>query len=170
MKFFVFLVAALASFSVVAASPYKLENIMLLQPDFVLKERMPSIDSFSGYIEAVQAAAESTLSNEEPSPASGFIVLAVRPGAKSNVWLDFKPSLPEETASRLREAIHAVPPLSVKGGTVVFALNATLWDSPPAAGFPNPPEWSKAMEGHNDSIEIGALVDKFVWPIDADVQ
>ena len=164
MKLIAFLITALASFSVVAASPYKLESVMLLQPDFVLKERVPSIDSLSTYIKAVQSATESTLSKEAPSPASGYIVLAVRPGAESNVWFDFKPELPEETAAKLRAAIKALPPFSAKNGTVVFALNATLWDATPVTGFPNPPEWSKAMEGHKESMEIGDLVDKLVWP------
>ena len=167
MRFVALLIAALVSFSASAATPYKLENIMLLQPEFVLKERVPSVNSLTGYIKSVQDTAKTTLSEEPSNPTGGFLVLAVRPGKESMVWLDFKPALPQETADRLRAAINAVPPFSAKKGTVVFALNVTLWGGSPVAGFPNPAEWSKAMEGHDEPMEIGELVDKLVWPKEA---
>lgn len=163
MKIIVFLITSLASFLVAAAAPYELQSIMLLQPESVIGERVPSVDSLSKYIRAIQAATGSALGNEAPSPASGYIVLAVRPGGESNVWFDFQPALPEETESRLRAAILAVPPFAAKSGTVVFALNVTLWDAPPVSGMPNPSAWRKAAEGHSNEIEVGDLVDK-VWP------
>ena len=166
MKFLAVLAAILLSSATSAATPYRTENIMLLQPDFVLKERAPSVPALSEYIKAVQSAAESALADEQPHPASGYLVLAVRPGGKSMVWLDFKPGLPEASAAKLRAAILAVPAFEVRGGVVVFALNSSLWDSPVSQGFPNPQEWSKAMEGRSEPMEIGDLVDK-VWPAEA---
>ena len=163
MKFLVGLTAAIFTFAASAATPYRTESIMLLQPDFVLKERVPSIDSLSGYIKAVQSSAGQALSGTTPTPASGYLVLAVRPGGQSMVWLDFKPALPEPTAAKLRAAILSVPAFEANNGTVVFALNSSLWGGQPASGFPNPPEWSKAMEGRDEPVEIGDLVDK-VWP------
>ena len=157
------LLMVLAVFPVSAGTPYQTQSIVLLQPDFVLKERVPSIDSLSGYIKAVQAATEATMGREAPSPASGFVVLAVRPGGRSMVWLDFQPALPDAVARRLTEAIQSVPPFEARGGVVVFALNATLWDAPAAQGFPNPSAWRKAMEGRSEPMEIGDLVDQ-VWP------
>lgn len=79
------------------------------------------------------------------------------------VWLDFQPELPDAVAARLTQAIQAVPPFEARGGVVVFALNATLWDAPAAQGFPNPSAWRKAMEGRSEPMEIGDLVDQ-VWP------
>ncbi|NZA26255.1 hypothetical protein H0E84_07635 [Luteimonas sp. SJ-92] len=166
MKFLAVLVAMLLSSAASAATPYRTENIMLLQPDFVLKERAPSVQSLSEYIRAVESATESALVDEQPHPASGYLVLAVRPGGQSMVWLDFKPSLPEPIAAKLRAAILAVPTFEARGGVVVFALNSSLWDSPASQGFPNPQEWSKAMEGRSEPMEIGDLVDK-VWPAGA---
>ena len=163
MKFLVGLTAVIFTFTAFAATPYRTESIMLLQPDFVLKERVPSIDSLSGYIKAVQSSAGHALSGTTPTPASGYLVLAVRPGGQSMVWLDFKPALPEPTAAKLRAAILSVPAFEANNGTVVFALNSSLWGGQPASGFPNPPEWSKAMGGRDEPVEIGDLVDK-VWP------
>lgn len=150
-------------FPVLAATPYQTQGIVLLQPDFVLQERVPSIDSLSGYIKAVQAAAEATMAREAPSPTSGFVVLAVRPGRRSMAWLDFQPALPDAVAARLTQAIQAVPPFEARDGVVVFALKATLWDAPSAHGFPNPSAWRKAMEGRSEPMEIGDLVNE-VWP------
>ena len=79
------------------------------------------------------------------------------------VWLDFKPSLPAKTATELRAAILAVPAFEARGGVVVFALSSSLWGSPVSEGFPNPPEWRKAMEGRSEPMEIGELVER-VWP------
>jgi|JI7StandDraft_1071085.scaffolds.fasta_scaffold64222_3 hypothetical protein len=167
MKIFAILSTALLSLSAVAATPYKTESIMLLQPDSVLKERVESTKSFADYIKASQAAVETTLASETPSPTSGFIVFAVRPGSESRVWFDFKPELPAETTNRLRTAIQSVATVPVKGGTVVFALRATLWGAPSAQGVPNPSEWSDAMKGRSEPMEVGDLVDKLVWPTEA---
>jgi hypothetical protein len=167
MKCIAFLLAAFVSLSAAAGSPYKLESIMLLQPDFVLSDRVPSIDALSNYVKAVETATIRTLNEEAPYPASGFIVLAVRPDESSKVWFDFKPALPAETASRLSAAIQAVKPFPSRNGTVVFALNATLWGAPPRTGSPNPPEWNEATKGLSDPVEIGDLVDRLLWPEEA---
>jgi hypothetical protein len=164
MKFIALFLTVLALAPVSPVSPYKLESIMLLQPDFVLQRRVPSVDALSSYVKAVEAATGDALSSKTPSPASGYIVLAVRPRQKSNVWFDFNPTLPEATERHLRAAILAVPPFPAKEGTVVFALNVTLWNASPSSGFPNPSEWRKAMEGSEASMEITDLVDRLVWP------
>lgn len=167
MKTLLFLAALLLSPAAAAQSPYKTENLMLLQPQSVLEARVPSVQALSDYIKAVQATAEGTLQNETPSPASGFIAIAVRPGAQSRVWLDFKPALPKTTSTRLAQAIQAVPPFAAKEGTVVFAIHSTLWGAKPKMAFPNPPEWSAAMEESDQPIEIGELIDRRVWPAES---
>lgn len=160
------LFAAVAPPSAAAVEPYRVHGIMLLQPDFVLQQRAPSAEAVSGYIKAVQEAAEGALAAEPPSPASGHLVLAVRPDGRSMAWLDFRPALPAPTAARLLSAIRGVPPFEARNGVVVFALNATLWEAAPTRGFPDPAEWRKAMEGHDEPREIGDLVDE-IWPPDA---
>lgn len=160
---FLLLLGLLCAGPVSAVEPYRTESVILLQPDFVLKERVSSVDSLSAYIKAVQSAAGAVLAEEPPSPASVFLVLAVRPGGRSMVWLDAKPGLAVRTAGKLRAAILAVPPFEARGGVVVFALNANLWGAGPAQGFPDPQEWRQAMEGRDEPVEIGELVD-MLWP------
>ncbi|MBS0176209.1 MAG: hypothetical protein JSR64_19430 [Nitrospira sp.] len=155
--------AALLALSTIAAVPYQPEKIVLLQPDAVLRERVPSVQLLSDYIKAIQAAAQQALSTETPHPTSGFLVLAVRPAGQSMVWLDFTPSLPEPTAAKLKKAVLAVPPFEARQGVVVFALSSSLWGAAPSQGFPNPPEWRKAMQGHNAPLEVGSLVNS-LWP------
>lgn len=166
MRLLALLASMLIGFTASAATPYRMDSLTLLQPDFVLKERVPSIDSLSAYIKDVQGAAAAALAEEPPHPASGHLVLAVRPGRQSMVWLDFEPDLPEATAAKLRAAILAVPAFEAREGVVVFSLNSSLWGAAASQGFPNPPEWRKAMEGHDDPVEIGELVEK-VWPADS---
>jgi len=153
----------LASFAAWAAEPYRTENIMLLQPDFVLQKRVPSVSQFSEYIKAVQGAAAAALAKAPEAPTSGQLVVAVRPGGESKVWLDFSLALPEPTASALREAVEAVPAFSAREGVVVFSLNSTLWGAAPSNRPPAPEEWQKAMEGQSGPEEIGRLVER-VWP------
>lgn len=166
MKFLAVLAAILLSSMASADTPFRTGKIMLLQPEGILEARVPSVPAFSEYIIAVHSAAERALADDQPHSASGYLVLAVRPGRKSMIWLDFKPGLPESSAAKLRAAILAVPAFEVRGGNVVFALSVSLWDAPASQAFPRPEEWSKAMEGHDEPIEIGELVDK-VWPVEA---
>lgn len=80
MNPFAFSPAVLASGSALAAETYHVENVMLLQPDFMLQERV-RVDELAQYIRAVNTAAKASLENvADPAPSSGFLVMAVRPG------------------------------------------------------------------------------------------
>lgn len=162
-RLFALVILCFSSVASLAATPYKTESIMLLQPDFVLTERVSSVTALSEYIKAVESACQAVLVDAQPSPAGGFLVLAVRPGGQSMTWLDFKPGLPTPLAERLKAAILRVPPFQARHGVVVFAVKASLWDAPLSHDFPSPSEWNKAMEGRGEPMEIGDLVDK-VWP------
>jgi len=140
------------------------QNLMLLQPDFVLSERV-EVEDLSKYIKSVNAAAETSLASiAKPIPTAGFIVIAVRPGGQSKIWLDFSPALPPAIATELRSSLERVEPFKAKGGVVVFAINSTLWGA--AAGErqgPSPVEWQEAMKGADGPMEVGDLVER-VWP------
>ena len=163
MKLIVVTLIFLFSPPLSAASACQTEGIILLQPDFVLKERVLSSESLSNYIKVIQATVETTLNGEPPSPTSGHIVLAVRPGGHSMVWLDFKPSLLHSTAAHLKTAVLAVSPFPVKNDVVVFSINLTLWGAIPTQVFPSPFEWNKVVEGHTNPMTVDDIVNK-VWP------
>ncbi|MDN5780789.1 MAG: hypothetical protein L0H23_01990 [Luteimonas sp.] len=99
MKIVVALLTALLSWFALAAKPYDMQSLVLLQPDFVLSGRVQVAD-LSSYIRSVNAAAEKSLTGiVQPAPAAGFIVVAVRPGGQFRVWLDFSPTLPPAVAT-----------------------------------------------------------------------
>ena len=164
MKTIVTLLAILLCGSAFAAKPYNMQSIVLLQPDFVLSERA-QVSDLSSYIKSVTAAADTTLSGiAKPVPASGFIVVAVRPGGQSKVWLDFSPALPAAVAVQLRSSLEQVVPFQAKGGVVVFALNSSLWGATPTTRpMPSPTEWNEAMKSSDSPVEIGELIER-LWP------
>lgn len=137
---------------------------MLLQPESVLRERV-RVQELSGYIASVNAAAETSLAGiAEPSPTSGFIVIAVRPDGRSRTWLDFAPALPPTVDARLRSSMEQVATFKATGGLVVFAINATLWGAAPTGcQGPSPVEWQAVMKTADGPMELEALIER-VWP------
>jgi len=84
------LAAAFASEPTHAAEPLTQFNVVLLQPTSVLEERVPEVDAMAAYIKAVEGAArQAVIASGVQQAVGGFIVVAVRPGLQSKVWLDF---------------------------------------------------------------------------------
>lgn len=146
-----------------AEKPFRTENVMLLQPDSVLMERVPAAQDIDAYIKAVQDAAASVLAKEKAYPSNGFLVIAVRPKNKSNIWFDFSPKLPKNMERKLKKKILAISPCSVKSGVIVFALNTSLWGASTTKDFPQPPEWLAAVKNRQDVIDIDILINE-LWP------
>jgi hypothetical protein len=146
-----------------ASQPVTHLAVMLLQPGAVLEERVPSVDDMSVYIKAVEAAsAAAVIESGSTQAVGGYIVVAVRPGLKSNVWLDFDALLDLNLQRQLTDKIKAVAPFAVNKGPVVFALKLILWNGkPPKRSAPSPAEWRKATRD-TGPLEIGELVEK-VW-------
>ena len=168
MKMAIALLGILVGSSASASEPYSVQNLMLLQPDFVLSERVQTED-LSNYIKSINSAAKTILAGTvKPAPTAGFIVVAVRPGRQSKVWLDFSPALPLVVATQLRSSLERVVPFEAKDGVVVFAINSTIWGAAATERQgPWPAEWQEAMKHADDAIEIGDLVDR-VWPSNTD--
>lgn len=147
-----------------AAEPITKHNVVLLQPSAVLEDRVSSVDAMAAYVRSVEAAArEGVLASPSRQAAAGFIVVAVRPGQKSRVWLDFDSALNFQTSRHLVAKIAAVKPFETRKGPVVFALKVVLWD-----GFeskrvaPSPSEWKAATQKAGTQLEIDALMEQ-VW-------
>lgn len=147
-----------------AAKPYNVESIMLLQPEYVMRERAGDVKALAMYINGLKDAAGAALSEEKvQKPSGGYIIAAVKPGGKSRIWLDFSPNLSSDVQAKLKATLEAVPPFKAEKGVVVFAISSTLWGGSPIQNFPSPPEWKEAMKGRSDATEISELVQK-VWP------
>ena len=165
MRSLLTLLASVCSSSALGAPPYQMQRVMLLQPEFVLSNRLGSPEDLANYIKAVNAAAESAVSSTTPrSPGAGFIVLAVRPGGTSKVWIDLSPKLPYVFEGKLRDSLEAVTPFSARNGVVVFAINVSLWGAAPTSQRgPHVAEWELAVKRAGMPLEVGDIVDR-VWP------
>ena len=146
-----------------ASTPYEMKHIALLQPDFVLQERIAA-DALAAYIASVNAAALDVLAGQTYEPAGGFLVLAVRPGRQSAAWLDIRPALPPGLARALVARLRAVPAPTVEIGPVVFAISASLSGGDPrVSSVPLPEAWAQAIREAGKPIETGDLVER-IWP------
>ena len=146
-----------------AAEPITHFNVVLLQPSVVMEKRVADIDAMADYIKAVLAAArEAVVANGSTQAVGGFIVLAVKPGQQSKVWLDFDALMDLEMRKQITQSVRAVKPFEVTEGPVVFALKVATWDGKESKRVaPSPPEWKKATR-NGKVLEIGQLVEK-VW-------
>jgi len=155
--------AALASEPTRAAEPITQFNVVLLQPTAMLEERVPQVDAMAAYIKAVEAAArEAVIASGVQQAVGGFIVVAVRPGLQSKVWLDFDAMLDLELKQQISSRIRAVPPFEVLKGPVVFALKVATWNGRQSKRLaPAPPEWKSAAPA-GAPLEVGELVER-IW-------
>lgn len=139
-------------------------GVVLLQHGDVIQQRVRSVDAVADYLRNVEVAAATAIQLElQRKPAGGFIVVAVRPNARSKSWLDFEPELPVATQSTLRRSIEAVPPLEVTSGVVVLAIRVSVWGGkPPPRIAPAPSEWKAHAARAGKALEVSELVD-LVW-------
>jgi hypothetical protein len=158
--FFALLWAAWAQ----AAEPITKFGVVLLQPSSVLEDRVPSVDAMADYIKAIEAASrEAVQSSPLRQAAGGFIVVAVRPGQKSKVWLDFDTLLDADMSKLIAAKATAVQPFEARQGPVVFALKVALWDGRESKRIaPSPSEWKAATKQAGRQLDIDSLI-KRVW-------
>jgi hypothetical protein len=147
-----------------AAEPITKHNVVLLQGSSVLEARVASVDAMAQYIRAIESAAkDAVVAARSERPAAGFIVVAVQPGARSRVWLDFDEPPSFDTSRQLVDRIRAVPPMEVRNGPVVFALKVGLWDAFESKRIaPSPPQWKAVTQQAGEQLEIDELMDR-LW-------
>jgi len=146
------------------AEPVTKFGVVLLQPSAVLEERVPSVDAMADYIQAIEAAArEAVLASPLRQVAGGFIVVAVRPGTKSKVWLDFDTLLDADVSRQIVTRTTAVPPFEARQGPVVFALKVGLWGGRESKRVaPSPSEWRAATKQAGRQLDLDSMIRR-VW-------
>jgi hypothetical protein len=147
-----------------AGEPLKKYGIVLLQPDQVLEQRLQSVEALATYITAVERAVSLSL-DAQPSAgaAGGFLVVAIRPGQRSNAWLTFSPELSTELSTLVVKSIRSVLPPRVNDGPVVFAIKVGLWGgNEPSEVTPAPKEFSAAAVQAGRSLEVSEVVER-LW-------
>jgi hypothetical protein len=147
-----------------AAEPVTKFGVVLLQPSSVLEERVPSVDAMAEYIKAIEAASrEAVLASPLRQSAGGFIVVAVKPGQKSKVWLDFDTLLDMELSKQLTASVTSVRPFEARQGPVVFALKVAVWDGRESKRIaPAPSEWKAATKQAGRQLDVDTLMRR-VW-------
>ncbi|MFT7775667.1 hypothetical protein [Roseateles sp.] len=164
MRALVLFLAMMTSHLGHAAEPLQTFGISLLQPQEVFQSRVQSVEALATYIKSVQRVTNDFLSAQpHGQPTNGFIVLAVRPGQQSRVWLDLKPEFPAQAAAQLKTAIGRSQPLIVNHGPVVFAISVGIWGgSASTAKMPAPSEFAVAAKATGRPLEVGDLVER-IW-------
>jgi len=153
----------LAAFNARAVEPFTNFNVVLLQPSSVLEERVASVDGMADYIKAIEAASrDAVAASPVKQSVGGYLVVAVRPGLQSKVWLDFDALLDLEIKKQLTAAVQAIKPFEARKGPVVFALKVAIWGGKETRRpAPLPAEWKKAQQS-GSPLEVGELVEA-VW-------
>jgi hypothetical protein len=149
-----------------AVEPLQQLDVVLLESGTLIDQRVDGgADALAAYLKRLGAAAGDAMrDNPQQIPAAGFIVVAVRPGAQTHAWFDFKPTLSDKTIAALTDVVAKVPPATVKSGEVVFALRVTLWGAKPLERYaPAPPEWREAAKQVDHKLDVDELVDR-LWP------
>lgn len=145
-----------------AAESYRMDAIVLLLPEAVFAERVSSVQAMSDYVGSINEAVTQRLAAERKAVSSGGrLFIAVRPGRRSRVWLQFDPALPKGVEAALRKAAEAVPALTVTGGTVVFALNVSLGGATAPTGMPGPlpEEWMAAVRSAGRPMDAAQIAE-----------
>lgn len=156
--------ASLLSFGASAQATYQAFGVTLLQPERVFAART-NVSDLVAYLHAFEGTATSFV-KEHPGQlkTSGYLVVAVRPGQRSNIWLDLDVAPARPAATALVTALKAVPAPAVHDGMIVFAVKVGFDGAAVTSrGMPMPDDWKEAAERAGRPLEVSELVER-VWP------
>jgi hypothetical protein len=125
-----------------ALPPFTMTSLALYQPEEMLPIRFGGdVGPLADYVEALVAAADRTFAGaKRGTGVSGALVVALRPGRRSKVWLALGDNrLDDELRRALIAALEAVPPVEVHGGPFAFNLNFEAWGGGTPATSPESP-------------------------------
>jgi hypothetical protein len=148
---------------------YRLDRIVVYQPNDILVQRMPSSDVVKAYIYDLKQVAHNFFVGDS-TPEIFHIVVVVRPGFRARVWFESsaRPGDSKELEP-LRKLLEAVRPMPVRGGPVIMGLTASI-----AGGdhkdhskdaYPVPSEWREIARSMKTPAPISS--DAFLdaaWP------
>ena len=147
------------------ASNLETNEILLYQPNGVLERRILDAGKLAEYIVRLQSVCQSFLAGDK-TPETLDIVVAVRPGKRSRVWLVSSTRAADGPQRRsLRKKLGEVAPCEVNGGPIAFAIVARIagGGGTRSKELPMPKEWQDAAsKGTNLPIPDGIL--DILWP------
>ena len=153
--------------SMLFAASSKFSNVVLYQPDGVMKERIGDVKTIAAYIQKIQIVCSTSFTSEDSEGVD--VVVVLKPGGQSRVWfVSSLPQLPDR--SKLKAAIETIAAPTVSSGPVVFALSYDLngfTHRMPAAGKFQPPipaEWMEKAKGAKGPLMVPDGFIPYVWP------
>ncbi len=153
-----------------ALEGFETENIILYQPNEVLQARVGEVSDLANYIKELQELCTEFFASTK-TPETLHVVVAVRPGKRSRVWLvSSTDPAPDARRAALRQKLEAMPPCDVYHGPVAFAISAKIaggdGKNPEASkdlAPPIPKEWQDAANGNESLVVPDGFLD-LIWP------
>jgi hypothetical protein len=143
---------------------FRIDSMMLYQPDEVLKVRMPSAAAVAEFVKQVEAVAAAFWSGQpagKPQPV--LVVTAFKPGGRVRVWVDVPAGAGAEPAARECAArLERLSPPVVQHGSVAIAIRASLWGGSGEWPF-IPKEWQEAAVAAGGSVLVPDGILERLW-------
>lgn len=155
-----------------ASNGFRMERVVVYQPNDIVTKRMPPGESSRSYVEQVQQVAHNFFVGDTV-PETFSIVIVTRPGRRSKAWFvsSYRPGNAPELEP-LRRLLEAIPPMNVRDGPVILGFTALIAggdgkDRPVGADYRNPvpEEWRAATAGLRQppTFASDGYID-LVWP------
>jgi hypothetical protein len=153
------------------AASFKMDTVVMPQPDETLKIRLTGAKELAAYVERIDAAAkESFRLDDKLQPTTGALVVAVKPGYQARFWLmSTEYFIPQAILDDFKIRFEKIRPVAVQIGPIAFAIRFEIngggkpfgrEDSP----MPIPAEWRKAAESATVPLLIPDGFLPLVWP------
>jgi hypothetical protein len=146
-------------------SAFRIDSMLLYQPDDVLKVRAPSVESLTEFIKQVESSANEFWTGQPTgAPQPVLVVAAFKPGGRVRVWVDVPAGLETEPAAReLAARLGQLPAPVVQHGPVAIAMRGSLWGGGGEWPF-IPKEWQDATRTASESLLVPDGILERVWP------
>jgi hypothetical protein len=145
----------------------RMTSVALYSPSFVWDRDGPGPEALSGYIKALVGAGNRGLIGQKPIDASGALVIALKPPARSRAWIVAgDPVQQAALTAALRAHLEMVKPPPVRG-VLALAVNFDCDRGGPQperfqGAMALPSDWKAALSAHGGRIPDDALA--VVWP------
>lgn len=107
----------------VSKKVFNVESVVMYQPASVVAERVGDPAALKDYEHRLEHDLRAAVTAAARGPGfSAAMVVAVRPGAGSHVWLVTKGRIAPDLAGQMTAAAAAEPAVDVQGGPIAFAV------------------------------------------------
>ncbi len=147
---------------------FKIVSIALYQTDQDLLERGASAEALDRYIKKIDAAASAVLNRDlVPQGVSGALVLGIKPGAKSRLWIVLGDDRRKSVLMILLKAeIEAIAAPSVKQ-PIALAIHFDAWGGGHRVAVGAvPSEWAEASRKAGRALAVPDEIFASLWPDD----